>query len=130
MRWTAGGGVAQDPWGTAGEAGLGLVLRTSKRGASEQSTRASGLRTGGGRYRPCSVACSRGDPALHPVGSALGPQRRKLLAAGEEAFTRCFPAWLGKPPEDPFLRTAHLARSWDSGLGVTWALASPEGALG
>lgn len=51
--------------GTAGEAGLGLFLRTSKRGASEGPTGASGLRTGGGRCRRCSAACSRGDPALH-----------------------------------------------------------------
>lgn len=81
-----------------------------------------------------SAACSRSDPALHPVRSVLGPQRRKLLAAGEEAFTRWFPASLGKPPEDPLLRTAHLAGSWDSVLGVTRPPAPPgahsRGAVG
>lgn len=106
----------------------GLVLRTSKQGASERPTGASGLRTGGGCCRPSSAACSRDDPALHPVRSVLGPQRRKLLAAGEEAFTRWFPAGLGKPPEDPLMRTAHLAWSWDSGPGVTRALVSPGAA--
>lgn len=127
MKWAAGGGVAQDLWGTAGEAGWAgsAHLQAGSLGATY---RGLGLRTGGGCCRPSSAACFRDDPALHPVRSVLGPQRRKLLAAGEEAFTRWFPAGLGKPPEDPLMRTAHLAWSWDSGPGVTRALVSPGAA--
>lgn len=109
----AGGGrrAGQDPWVAAGEAGLGLALRTplrglpGPRGAAERSGRWPLLGL------PCRLLC---DPALHPALSALGPQRRKLLAVGEEAFARWFPARLGKPAGRP--SSVHKPLGLKSGL--------------
>lgn len=59
-------------------------------------------------------------PRPAPCLSALGPQRRKLLAAGEEAFARWFPAWLGKPAGTP--SSVYSPLGLESGLWLCGSL--------
>lgn len=110
MRRNAGGRVGQDPWSAAGEAGLRLA-----RGAAGWGLRreAAGARNGLWPLQAL-LGCLPGDPTLHPARSAMEPQRRKLLAAGEETFTRWFPAQLGKPAGGP--SPAHNPLALESGL--------------
>lgn len=97
MRRAAGGEAGQDPWGAAiGNGAPGGAAELPARAAGEPGARS-------GRW-PLLALLGR-PPALRPRPapclSALGPHRRKLLAAGEEALARWFPAWLGKPAGTP-----------------------------